>query len=670
VGLLLVHLGGVALACVGLREAWRYRLLLQILADHSLPLKVLHLPWSSILVWLSLVVALGALDSAAIVRRLMQGQRESDLGLRWRGVAYTIMGCVLFNALVLSTPESFSGPFRVRFPVLAYLSIPSAYGVYALWTLMLPWLRGVVPSRARRGMDLALMNLAVLLVLAELGLRVLASVWASPILVTSGTPPEIRRTAGRQAPGSLSFGFPMNSLGFYDTEFAPPTATRGKVVASIGDSFSYGVVPHAYHYTTVAERALPGVAIYNMGFPNTGPSDYLYLLQRQALPLRPDLVVVEIFLGNDVSDFPQPAGPSRWYDADRYLSAVVWHRLGVMRRAKRIDPAKVAEEQNQKETELAARYPWVTDPLREPPGMDKEVYLQLELRNALSVCAPGTLTYPIFLKTLALIKQAAGDVPLAFVLIPDEFQVEDSLWQAITRRTDLRLERDRPQQVTVDWIKERGWPVLDLLPRLRDVPPMADGRRHLYHRQDTHFNARGNQLAGKALAQFVDSLMKTDVKQHEAGVRAAAAVPAISLPIHLVLGDSTVRRWIGTGWQEGETSGGRSFSWSEGNRSVLNIPLPTGADIRMDFQALPFTYSGSPQQHVTVVLNGAVVQDVPIADGLQQYSVTLPAAQLQRGLQTLELRYGYARAPRDVSGSQDERVLAVAWYGIDFAPAK
>jgi hypothetical protein len=49
--------------------------------------------------------------------------------------------------------------------------------------------------------------------------------------------------------------------------------------------------------------------------------------------------------------------------------------------------------------------------------------------------------------------------------------------------------------------------VLDLPPPLRAVPPLADGRRHLYHLRDTHFNARGNRAAGWALAEFVRGLL-------------------------------------------------------------------------------------------------------------------------------------------------------------------
>ena len=53
------------------------------------------------------------------------------------------------------------------------------------------------------------------------------------------------------------------------------------------------------------------------------------------------------------------------------------------------------------------------------------------------------------------------------------------------------------------WLEAQGIPNLALLPILRSVVPLPDGQRHLYHLQDTHFNARGNDVAGKAMADFI-----------------------------------------------------------------------------------------------------------------------------------------------------------------------
>ena len=89
------------------------------------------------------------------------------------------------------------------------------------------------------------------------------------------------------------------------------------------------------------------------------------------------------------------------------------------------------------------------------------------------------------------------------MLIPDEFQVEDALWEQIVARAGVTLERDRPQRLVAGFLEERGVPFLDLLPVLRAVPPLSDGNRHLYHSRDTHFNARGNRVVAEALASFL-----------------------------------------------------------------------------------------------------------------------------------------------------------------------
>jgi hypothetical protein len=90
------------------------------------------------------------------------------------------------------------------------------------------------------------------------------------------------------------------------------------------------------------------------------------------------------------------------------------------------------------------------------------------------------------------------------MVIPDEFQVEDAVWEVARAGVDgERLDRDLPQRVLVAWLAEQDIPFLDLLPALRAVPPMADGNRHLYHRRDTHFNARGNEVVGEELARFL-----------------------------------------------------------------------------------------------------------------------------------------------------------------------
>jgi hypothetical protein len=380
------------------------------------------------------------------------------------------LSCLCFCIFVLSTPDSFSRLFRLRHPIAAWITASFAYGMRCALSPMI--LR--LSSRAQRRLDLIGMNVMLALILAEIGLRIASVVWASPLLMTESTSSQIRR----------------------DSERMP-------LVVTIGDSFSYGVVPHYYHYTTVAEREIPSVEIYNIGFPGTNPVDYLYELIEEALPLEPDLVVIALYGGNDIVVEPPAAAPTGWYDAQRYMVSIVRHRLQILRRSQGIDwtqdsPKTIGED-------LVSRYPWVTDPSQESPSMGEETFVELAVRNAYLGGATHPGVYERFFEALGKIADASGDVPLTFVTIPDEYQVSDALWEAVFGKNEIPLQRDLPQRRIRQWAHDGNRSIVDLLPLLLAEEPLADDDRHLYHLRYSHFNARGSAIAGWALAKLIEA---------------------------------------------------------------------------------------------------------------------------------------------------------------------
>lgn len=619
---------------------------------------------------LAVTLVLAVREVRSGLRRWRGREPEPDVAVRVRALVYAAVATLILDAFVWSTPETYAGPFRIRFPLIAHFTTAFVYGAYLAWSLLLPRIRRTFPVRLRRAADLLAMNAALVLVLAELSLRALAAVWPSPLLVTDDSPSGIRRVAGRQEPGALHFGFPMNSGGHYDVEFVARPEAAKRIVANIGDSFSYGTVPHAMHYTTVAEQALPGVEIYNLGYSGIGPGEYLYLLEHEALPLKPELVVIGLFVGNDVTDGSPPPSPVRWYDADSYLLAIVWHRLRVMRRARIVDTETEAGLSAMTRDQLVQQWPFLADPMLEAPSATEQIYWEMYTERARAICLPQQGLYEPFFQTLEAMERAVGDIPLVFVLIPEEYQVEPDIRHEVERRIGQPLDVDLAQRTISAWLRARGRPVLDLLPVLTAVEPMADGSRHLYHLRNMHFNARGNEVAGRALAQFVDSVLPgytappgTRVARLE-----APAPPTVALPLGLDFAGGGARRFMAAGWYPIEGTG-RKFAWSQDGRSVLRVPLPRGGDIRMDLEAQPFAYPASATQRVSVVLNGAVIEEFSMQPGLRRYSVILPAAALSAPMSTLEFNYAWTRTPLEVGMSGDVRRLAVAWYGIDFAPA-
>ena len=445
----------------------------------------------------ALVAAIAA--SGGVLRALTSSTVGAPLALRlWLEV--WVLGAL---ALAWAGPE-----YERRFGLwaLTILALLSSLLVLATMGIRAP------TSRWARGADLVVFNLALLVLVGELGLRGLGRVRPSVLLSQDLSRPVDRIRQSRMEPGKLYLSFPINRDGHYDDEPRPAPPGR-TLVLSIGDSFSLGVVPHHYHFTTVAERALAATDVYNMGHPSTAPPEYLHLLLSQGLKLEPDAVVVNVFVGNDldywpIGDSPRTL-PARLFNRQNWLILQAPRRLILLqdeerKRARRSTAASLPDEPAEivRDPEaLAGIYPWLSDPLLETPRLSEERFLQVERDVAVRLHLQGEAGYRLRFEKIAAMARAAPSGRFLVMIIPDVYQVEDPLWSAICCQDETPLQRNRGHDLLVGWLEERGIAYVDLLPLLRAVPPLSDGWRHLYHRSDTHFNARGNDVAGRALAR-------------------------------------------------------------------------------------------------------------------------------------------------------------------------
>lgn len=441
--------------------------------------------------WRDVVVVLGA--SAALValtlgwRRALRAPPPPGLVLR-----AAILGAVgLWFGYAL-----FAGDYRRGRVGCAALAWAGCVGLAV----------GSAPATPRRPSRLALLLLAtaVTLLFGELSLRALSWLRPGPLWAGRTGHTEERLRVHAFAPGAEHYGFPVNAHGCYDAPFAEPGPARGPVVAVIGDSFSASVVPHAFHYTTVAEHELDA-AVWNVGWAALGPAEYRYLLANVVLPLRPDAVVVALFLGNDLAETPPFAGFDRtlagWLDRGNVRLLEVPRRL-FARGGADVGLRRLGD--------LAAAQAWLHDPAREPGSFTADAFLALEVSRARTACDPDLPRLPALLAELEAMRALCGDVPFALLLIPDECMVEDALWQRVVAAWPegapppaRHVLRDR----LVAWCDGAGVPCLDLLPALRAVAPWRDGDRRLYLLRDTHWNVRGNAVAGEALAPFAAGLL-------------------------------------------------------------------------------------------------------------------------------------------------------------------
>lgn len=380
------------------------------------------------------------------------------------------------------------------------------------WRLALPsgaisaWLLWVFAQSAARWVTLTrwLLVLLLTLPLLELALRAIDRAQPSALLARGRSQPGAALERNRPKPGTLRFRVPCNSQGHYDEEFAV-RRTGEQRIAVIGDSFSQGSVPLAWHYTSVAERQL-GIPVDNYGIAGIGVAEYAHLLRTEVLPRDPSVVVIALFAGNDLDVTPSEdhrSWEADWLDSSSVLVRLLPRRLARIaeeRSRKQGLVAQVAGSADQRSGVDEQLYPWLADCALEIPTMSLEGFMRLERERERALAAwPASQAAELALQ-LDEMRRACGDRRFLVLLIPDELQVEDSLWNSV--RTE-GVERDRAQQLLCEALGSRGIEVLDLLPILRASAPLTDGRLHLYHLQDTHWNARGNAVAGRALAEFL-----------------------------------------------------------------------------------------------------------------------------------------------------------------------
>ena len=450
---------------------------------------------------LGLAVLLGIHAIATRVRSLRRGSWLTTGAAPFRVLFYVLVLAAVGFLLLLQ-------PFSVHnFEVTLGLAAACFLGLMR-WG---PAVAKRLPPRFVRAVDLILANLCLSLLVLEGGLRVMGQFSSSPLFTQADDSVLAQLERHHLEPGQVIFGFACDDRGYND---APPQPRGGddRLVVAIGDSFGVGIVPHMYHYTTVAERRNPWCEIYSMGVSAVGPAAYLHLLEFEALPMEPDAVVVGIFVGNDVAETRRPRPDlalRRWFDRDNLLLWLLPRRLARLRAERNaLGRAVVVQGEDsgvrEESGDVHRMYsPFYFDPTLELPTFSATAFAEIERSRAQRLCGPDRGDYERLFADLLEMKRLCGEVPLLILLIPDEFQVEDGLWSAVAAGFDPPLVRDQPQRRIVPWLQRNGIPHLDLLPVLRAIAPEADGNRHLYHLRDTHLNVRGNRTAGEALAPFL-----------------------------------------------------------------------------------------------------------------------------------------------------------------------
>lgn len=287
-----------------------------------------------------------------------------------------------------------------------------------------------------------------------------------------------------------------NSLGLRDHEFPRKTPGAFRILA-LGDSFTFGVaVPLENTYLKLLERRLretssEGFQVVNAGVDGYGPQHYLQYLNEAGLALEPDLVTIGFYVANDVMD----RITYNWYIHDGLLFS---RKPTFSFRYSLLHPInEFLEQRSHLFVFFRTRFDYALWKIGLRPYYFPDVFA--------ATYAPRTFDNWEFTKrTLRDLARLAAsrNIRLLLIVIPAHYQVHEEIWNHYLRVYDLRPENVdllKPQRLLKQICEELNIPVLDLLPRFREVGT----RTQLYFRIDGHWNPDGHRLAAEELHKFL-----------------------------------------------------------------------------------------------------------------------------------------------------------------------
>jgi lysophospholipase L1-like esterase len=356
--------------------------------------------------------------------------------------------------------------------------------------------------RAALRASVALVGVVVAACVAELVVRFglpQPQLIVTPGLTTPDRPGRYRLTPGYEGRYSnrveYSVRVRVNRYGLRGPELEP---SRGAFrLLAVGDSFTFGT--GVEENQTFVERAAselrlsgyPAVAL-NGGTPGFGPPDAVSWVERHGRELDPDVVVLTIFLGNDLQDallgqgvwrVATSASASGWANGLRTWLDANSHAFILLKRTVPLPLQRSIRA-------------WVARSLS-----PEERHLDREL-EALQRHHPTWMADALTELDQALKRLTASGTPVVAMLIPSDLQLDPSLLRATAAHLGFReeLDPDQPRRLFRALLTQRSVPYLDLTELLRR---RYNSGERLYYRYDRHWTALAHAIAGRELARFL-----------------------------------------------------------------------------------------------------------------------------------------------------------------------
>lgn len=302
-------------------------------------------------------------------------------------------------------------------------------------------------------------------------------------------------------PGGIRNVVEINSMGFRDR--TTPSGDKRKLLV-LGDSFVSNVsVKDDEVFTEVMEDNLKNYDVLNFGVVGYGQVQEYLLLEKWIKEIKPDVVLLIIYFGNDLIDnIGAYWGISRPYATLEGQDSVLV-----------IHPDSHPQSKNQQ---------------KGPSGMFSKSHLNILINRSLnkifqkydSSLAPPEfyscqwptpqkedLMFRIMEELLLQIENLGkeNDVPVVFALAPSLVQIKDELWESFLKKNIIyqkKFLRSIPNDRLMEFGKRNNLLMLDLFPQLHQE---SKTNVDLYHPTEQHWTKEGNRVVANVLLDYLKS---------------------------------------------------------------------------------------------------------------------------------------------------------------------
>ncbi len=316
----------------------------------------------------------------------------------------------------------------------------------------------------------------------------------------------------------IDIEYAISSQGIRDREYPPKRIDEFRILM-LGDSYTMGhavalkdSIPKQLETLLAKQTHGKQISVINCGIGGGGPLQELGLLRNCGLRLKPDLIILQVFLGNDLDNVLEEEGKAlRAYDPTwkKILENYQYQNQTPMRWEnwiyKHLSLYYYLRNTTKKcwVVKLIARLRFFTYkfPAPLPPSEERFPYIEANLTHwypELEYAMEKLKKYILTMKQEA----AAQNADFMVYSIPDFNELDDMLWQEQTRNMNIYggYERWKGERVLRNFLNENGIPYIPV----RDELHKINNVQKLYYIYDGHLNIKGNNIVATLIEEYLN----------------------------------------------------------------------------------------------------------------------------------------------------------------------